>query len=807
MTAPKDPYAGDQWLSDISSGLGVYSGLQRGGSKGDVQAGFGAAKLASNAGLFSQGANNSVGELSNLYGIYSGIQKGGVGGYGSAAVNAGQLAERLGVISSTGPLGATIPVLGAALSIYSFADNWQSGKTGSDALQGAQAGAAIGSIVPGVGTALGAVVGAAVGALSSLFGPGATDPEQATFGNYLAAYNGGAAAAARASQPPGAEQGAFRGFKFGADMADPNAPKLNFNSMDEARSAGGAAAVAHATPAQTFQVLAGIFDMRSSDLPFYQQYGRMGESAFTVDMATQINQALAKGVIGPHDSAQTIYDKVVNPWIGNMANSGANGGKGWATISAGNPDDINIAETQPAVKNLITQMIGQYQSGQLNAQTKVSRGGQDSITNLPAFGAAGYSGATQKAQQTVQQNIAPLQEAALSMPGVTGSSASSMLPLMLAMPALFGGANVMADPNNPAGGSSVSDPNTAAQIGAGTAPSGNNFLSDLGSFLSGPGGTALEAGALAGVGLSETNTQKGQNDTLASGLKTAGQPFTAAGAGELSQITGGPQMGGALGKSIADQTAAASNLAAVAKADTTGNLTPAQQSQVQDFIKQQRAMIDTQLAASGTSDSSARSAAYQQIDDNAAKLTQSLTEGNIATGTAALNAVQTTYSNLLNQALSSSEFGFSTELAAVQTQIQADTALAASLNQLFAGIAQGYGNATAGGKTTGGTTAGKAVGSALSSVASAVKGVASSVSGGGGSGMTPDQIQQDINQQGQENILAGQAIQAGDTAAANTTGLDSYIQSQVPDPTSIDLSQSTDFSSDPWSGGDFSAGP
>ena len=192
----------------------------------------------------------------------------------------------------------------------------------------------------------------------------------------------------------------------------------------------------------------------------------------------------------------------------------------------------------------------------------------------------------------------------------------------------------MADPNNPmaTAGGPGGDPNPAG--GTGSSAGGTSSLSDIGNFFSGitggvsPGQLA-EFGTLTGLGLYEANLQKGTNNELAGSLSTLGQPFSATGAGINSQITGGKPVSGPLGASIADQTGAAANLGKVANQYSTGQLTAAQTSQVQDFIKQQRAMVDTQLAASGNTDSSARQAAYQQIDDHAAQLTQQLTQESV----------------------------------------------------------------------------------------------------------------------------------------------------------------------------------
>lgn len=259
--------------------------------------------------------------------MYNGIKQGGVAGYGGAAVGGLQLASGaeglLGNASAAGTLGSAAGYVAAPLALYNFANNWQSGKTGSDALQGAEAGAAIGSIVGPFGTLVGGVIGGAAGALSSAFGPGAKDPESATFGAYADAYGH-----------------------------------------------GGAQAVASATAPQTFQSFAGLMDLRKTggNVPMLNQYGRMGENKFTTDMAGQINSALKSGTIQKGATPDQIYQQVVDPWM-----------KSW------NKGDLSKDPHGPAIQNMITQLIGQWQGGQLTSSTKVGVSGE-TISNLPTYG-------------------------------------------------------------------------------------------------------------------------------------------------------------------------------------------------------------------------------------------------------------------------------------------------------------------------------------------------------------------------------------------------------------------------------------
>lgn len=248
-----------------------------------------------------------VGIAGDALGIYSGLRQGGVAGYGGAALNGIQLANNLG--AGIGGASNVVPGLGAALGTYNFAKNWQSGNTGSDALNGAEAGAGIGSMfLPGIGTAVGALVGAGAGALSSAFGPGERDPEQGTFASYQQAFN-----------------------QSGGQMNAGNVP-----------------------PQAAYQALAGMFDTRQSyGNPLYNQFGRMGETSMLTSMTDQINSAIRSGKIASNASPQQIYSQVLTPWI-----SGMPGGKQW--LSSGNSSQEG---GYGVVQNLLTTLAGQYQSG------------------------------------------------------------------------------------------------------------------------------------------------------------------------------------------------------------------------------------------------------------------------------------------------------------------------------------------------------------------------------------------------------------------------------------------------------------
>jgi hypothetical protein len=720
----------EQWLSDISTGIT-------------------GAKIAGNVVSPQSSTTKALGAAGNVAGIVSGLKEGGVTGYGGAAVNAGQLLGRFGTSAglseeASGDILEGANVVGAGLSLYNFAENYQSGATGPDALRGAEAGAAVGSVVPVVGTVLGAVIGGVVGAISSAFGPGKKDPEQNDWDYYFSVYKG-----------------------------------------------GGTAAVSDIPPAAAYQTLAGIFDARSSDVPFYNQFGRGGEGSFLTSMTGQINQALAKGTITTKSTPQQIYSAVVGPWINGMPGASA------YNQSNGYQGD------KPAVQDLVTSLIGQYTAGQQGQWTGID----GTVPNVQKFGALGTGSAATKAQQAQTAQVAETVGGQLSnfptaAPGSTKSGNS--LSLLLAIPALGAAGGVagaiMANPVNPSATTATATQGLPA-AGAGTDPTGDagsaassssdpSFLSslgsDVGSFLSSPLGTTAEFATLGAAGLYEANQQKQENDQLSASIAAPGAPYTAAGAGELSQLEGGPSVGGALGQSITDQTTAAGELAGVAKTYGGGNLTAAQSSQVQQFVAQQRAQVDAQLAASGNIDSSAQEAAYQQIDNNAEQLSQSLISQNTSLAEGALTSVTTTYNNLLTQALNSSEFGLGATEAAVQTQIQSDTALAGQLQSLFAGIATGFGSALGGGKSgSSGTGVGSAAGAAAGAAA---KGVASSGSGGGTSTSS-------VAQQGQ----------AGEEQLDQQTGTDLSSDIDTNADTQIGISNelSGDFQSSTEEGSDW----
>jgi hypothetical protein len=329
---------------DAGSALGAYTGITQGTPVGDATAAVDTAKLGSNLGAFgsnSSAVNMGAGDAGNALAVYQGLQAGGVGGYGGAAVNAADLgvkgAVQAGLVSGSAA-APYIQGLGYAaipLDVYNEVNNWKSGASTSDALAGASTGAAIGSVVPGLGTAIGGVIGGAVGALSSLAGPGEKDPETSDVQNVI------------------------------------NATSSNQNNPAVAASAS-----------DPYLELAGLMDDRSSTLPEYQQYGRMGEQQFTDAMTQQINQAAAAN---PQLAADpnAMYSQVIAPWVSSMNKNGSTVG---ATYTATN-------------NGLIDDMVNQYMQGDA-AQDWKAVGGDSPFQNI-------YSGSPYTNADPQVANVAP----------------------------------------------------------------------------------------------------------------------------------------------------------------------------------------------------------------------------------------------------------------------------------------------------------------------------------------------------------------------------------------------------------------
>jgi hypothetical protein len=298
-------------FNTAGAGLGIINGLQSGSPLGTAGA------LTQATSLYGKLAGNATasqfgGIGGSALGLINGIQQGGVAGYSTAGIDAAKLGIQTGLIQNSPALQGALGIAGAGLSTYNFIKNYQSGATGADALNGAQAGASIGSmIVPGIGTVVGGLIGGAAGALSSAFGPGKKDPETYSWDGYLNAVSSNPQAAGQVSNP--------------------------------------------------YLFLAGLFDEKGkSTVPMVAQYGRMGEQKFTNDFMTQIQTAIRNGTVSAKSDPAFVYNKVVAPWVNSM-----NGGQGWGKVGK---------EYTAAAQGLLKQMTTQFMNGSYSYNWKAVGG-------------------------------------------------------------------------------------------------------------------------------------------------------------------------------------------------------------------------------------------------------------------------------------------------------------------------------------------------------------------------------------------------------------------------------------------------
>lgn len=241
----------------------------------------------------------------------------------------------------------------------------------------------------------------------------------------------------------------------------------------------------------------------------------------------------------------------------------------------------------------------------------------------------------------------------------------------------------------------------------------SSWLSTLGSgvgnFLTSSGGQQLLGGlATGGVGLYQMGQATKQGNQAAGQIQGTVTPSQNLSNATLGQLQGQGQVGGPMGTAIAGQQAAAGELTGVAQQYSTGQLTSAQQTQVQQTVAAQKAQVDQQLAAAGNMDSSARAAAHQQIDNNAAILTQQLVNQNLQMAEGAQTSVSNTYNALLGDALNQAKLGLTGTQQAVQTQLANDQQVQAALQQIMQGISTQLASASGGGQVAQGSPMGQA---------------------------------------------------------------------------------------------------
>lgn len=241
----------------------------------------------------------------------------------------------------------------------------------------------------------------------------------------------------------------------------------------------------------------------------------------------------------------------------------------------------------------------------------------------------------------------------------------------------------------------ISDPTA----GAATTPAApSNWLSTIGNFLSSPTAAGLVSG---GVGLYQAGQATKAVNQAAGQLQGTVQPGQNVSNATYGQLTGTGTVGGPMGQAITGQTTAAGELTGVAQQYGTGQLTSAQQTQVQQQVAAQKAQVDQQFAASGNMNSSARDAAHQQIDNNAAILTQQLVNQNLQMAEGAQTSVSNTYNSLLQNALNQATLGLRGTSEAVNTQLQNNQQVQQYLQQIMSGIATQLGSASGGGAVAG----------------------------------------------------------------------------------------------------------
>jgi len=221
------------------------------------------------------------------------------------------------------------------------------GTTIASATSAATAGAAAGSFAPIIGTAIGAIVGLALsGAFSHR-----VDPEVGNFNAAVALYN---------------SQGASGLLNIG----------------------------------DKYLVLAGLFDLEPSqikgNIPIYRKYGRMGEFKFLFDLCTQVYNAAQTGKITANDTVQSVFSKVVQPWID--------------SFGYGPMQDVNAGMIQTLLLGLTAEYIaGLYESRWYPV------GGQAGIWNaLPPFSLPSASVAA-----PAGPSATPARPAAPTMPAAT----------------------------------------------------------------------------------------------------------------------------------------------------------------------------------------------------------------------------------------------------------------------------------------------------------------------------------------------------------------------------------------------------
>lgn len=153
--------------------------------------------------------------------------------------------------------------------------------TVSYAAQGASVGASIGSVVPVIGTVIGAAIGAVVGAIGGAF-KGTRRPESDFWDDYKDNH-----------------AGKHRGIEYDNQYRN--------------------------------SAFVGLFRLRKNTFPPRAKggYGPNDDARFLDDMAAQIAAAVRAGKVGAEDDQNSIFAKIVGPWIAQWGTEGNAQWKNW----------------------------------------------------------------------------------------------------------------------------------------------------------------------------------------------------------------------------------------------------------------------------------------------------------------------------------------------------------------------------------------------------------------------------------------------------------------------------------------------
>ena len=348
-------------------------------------------------------------------------------------------------------------------------------------------------------------------------------------------------------------------------------------------------------------------------------------------------------------------------------------------------------------------------------------------------------------------------------------------------------------------------------LGSSLGSTGGNLLNTLGQDI---GGMAPYL-AVAGVGIEQANTGEAQAATYSQEQQNLAQPaitqsntllnqYNAGTIDPLSQAQSTSEI--AQGNAILNnpQMSQLSTIAQTAFADyASGNLKPADQTQLDQNTAAAKQQVASQLAAAGITDSSVLAGQYQQIDNNAQIQKQTILNSYFATGTSAYDTwLQTTTEGqqTIQQGMAVASNALQTELAnsmaeanigigemntAITTQMQTDAEYANQVSTLLGTLATAYaksvaGTATSGGGTSapgGGTTIVNPGGSVPLSSTGPLTGVGATNAAGTALANTPS-----ISDPSLAGDISAQTIPATSTNAMDIQQAGNDILSSTPNP-------------------------